>query len=85
MTDTPAGLEVNFFDYQSGVAEEGCVTGDNFVSSNVASGLDRTVPHTIRIMMSFVDGPGNDVVRVYVDGVLEHTGTSWEDYFRECV
>jgi hypothetical protein len=34
--------------------------------------------------MQFFDGPGNDVVRVYVDGVLKHTGTSWEDYFREC-
>jgi hypothetical protein len=34
--------------------------------------------------MLFVDGPGNDVVDVYVDGALRHTGTSWEDYFRDC-
>ncbi len=33
--------------------------------------------------MDFVDGPANDVVKVYVDGVLRHTGTSWEDYFRD--
>ena len=84
MKDTPAGLEVNFFDYQSGAVEAGCVTGDNFISSNVASGLDRTVPHTIKITMQFVDGPANDIVKVYVDGILKHTGTSWEDYFREC-
>jgi hypothetical protein len=32
--------------------------------------------------MKFVDGVKNDVVKVYVDGVLKHTGTSWEDYFR---
>lgn len=84
MADTPSGLEVNFYDYQSGAVEEECVTGENFVFTNVASGLDRSVPHTIRITMNFIDGPGNDVVQVYVDGVLEHTGTSWEDYFREC-
>jgi hypothetical protein len=32
--------------------------------------------------MDFVDGPSNDVVRVYVDGSLRHTGTSWENYYR---
>ena len=34
--------------------------------------------------MDFVDGPSNDVVKVYVDGTLRHTGTSWEDFFRWC-
>ena len=34
--------------------------------------------------MDFVDGPRNDVVRVFVDGALRHVGTSWEDYFRWC-
>jgi hypothetical protein len=91
MADTPTGLEVNFFDYQdnapfgTAVGDPlGCGAEDDFVFSNVASGLDRTVPHTIRITMEFVDGPRNDVVKVYVDGVLGHTGTSWEDYFRYC-
>jgi len=32
--------------------------------------------------MQFVEGPANDIVKVSVDGVLVHTGTSWEDYFR---
>ncbi len=27
-------------------------------------------------------GPGNDVVKVYVDGVLKKTGTTWENYYR---
>jgi hypothetical protein len=77
MTDTPGGLDVNFFDVQ------GTENPANFVGpTNVASGLDRTVPHTIRITMDFVDGPSNDVVRVYVDGALKHTGTSWENYYR---
>ena len=77
MTDTPDGLDINFFDVQ------GTDDPANFVGpTSVASGLNRTVPHTIRITMDFVDGPSNDVVKVYVDGALRHTGTSWENYFR---
>ena len=77
MADTPDGLDINFFDVQ------GTDNPANFVGpTSVASGLDRTVPHTIRITMDFVDGPSNDVVRVYVDGALRHTGTSWENYYR---
>ncbi len=76
MTDTGgAGLEVNFSDYQHGI---GFVT-----TNNVASGLSRTTAHTIKVQMDFVDGIANDVVRVYVDGELVHTGTSWEDYYRD--
>jgi len=75
MADTAGGLAVNFYDYQTAVGD--------FVLTPVATGLDRTVPHTIKITMDFVDGAANDIVKVYVDGVLEHTGTSWEDYFRE--
>ncbi|HSW87586.1 MAG TPA: hypothetical protein VLG12_00310 [Candidatus Saccharimonadales bacterium] len=76
MADTPTGLEVNFYDVQ------GTDNPANFVESNVVSGLDRTVPHTIRITMDFIPGDSNDVVNVYVDGVLKHTGTSWENYYR---
>jgi hypothetical protein len=77
MTDTPEGLDINFFDVQ------GTDNPANFVGpTSVASGLDRTVPHTIKITMDFVEGPSNDVVRVYVDGALRHTGTSWENYYR---
>ncbi|HEY0099934.1 MAG TPA: thrombospondin type 3 repeat-containing protein [Pyrinomonadaceae bacterium] len=75
MLDTPSGLEVNFFDYQRGQ--------NDFVQTNLTSGLSRAVPHTIKLTMNFVDGDSNDVVRVYVNGVLEHTGTSWEDYYRD--
>jgi hypothetical protein len=75
MTDTPTGLAVNFYDYQHSALD--------FIESNVASNLDRTVPHTIKVSMDFYDGPANDVVKVYVDGKLKHTGTSWEDYFRD--
>lgn len=83
MTDTPAGINVNFNDYQRGLGNT-CASGLNFVQTAIASGLDRATPHTIRIEMDFVDGIANDVVRVYIDGILRHTGTSWEDYFRDC-
>ncbi len=86
MADTPSGLAVNFYDYQDGAVEPAgtCVTGGNFVFTSVASGLDRSVPHTVKVTMDFIDGPNNDVVKVYVDGVLKHTGTSWEGYFNYC-
>ncbi|HJS27903.1 MAG TPA: right-handed parallel beta-helix repeat-containing protein [Actinomycetota bacterium] len=82
--DTSGGLEVDFADYQSGLNETGCTLGSNFVTTTVASGLDRSVPHSLRLEMDFLDGEANDAVEVYVDGALVHTGTSWEDYFREC-
>jgi uncharacterized repeat protein (TIGR01451 family) len=84
MTDSSTGLGVDFTDYESGVNEAGCATGANFVTTPVATGLSRTSPHTIKLTMDFVNGSANDVVRVYVDGTLVHTGTSWEDYYREC-
>ncbi len=77
MQDTPSGLQVNFFDVQ------GTTDPANFVGSTVvAAGLDRTIPHTIKISVDFLNGPSNDVVRVYVDGVLLLTGTTWENYYR---
>ncbi len=82
MADTPSGLEVNFYDYDRDL-DPTCVA-NAFVFTNLASGLSRAVPHTIKITMQFVDGIDNDIVNVYVDGVLKHTGQSWEDYFRDC-
>ncbi|MBI3504286.1 MAG: hypothetical protein HY059_05550 [Proteobacteria bacterium] len=75
MSDLSDGLAVGFVE-RSNVAAPG-----DFIYTMVARGLDRRVPHTIRLTMDFVDGPSNDVVRVYVDGELRHTGTSWENYY----
>jgi hypothetical protein len=80
MSDTEGGLQVDFYDVQNSTSGLGTVA--NFVMTNVASNLDRTVPHTIKIEMDFVDGPSNDGVTVTVDGTYSVTGTSWEDYFR---
>ena len=52
-----------------------------FLRSTVARGLDRQRAHVIRLSMDVLDGPGNDIVRVYVDGILRRTGTSWETYY----
>src|SRR5882762_8917854 len=95
MRDTSTGLSIDFIEYQDNApygsygsplsAAAGCGPEDDFVLTTVASGLNRTRPHTIRLTMDFVDGPRNDVVKVYVDGTLRHTGGSWEDYFRWCM
>jgi hypothetical protein len=82
MADRPDGLAVTFYDYQRGATVDPCGLPP-FVCTDVATGLDRTKPHRIRLTMEFVDGESNDVVKVYVDGKLVHTGTSWEDYFRD--
>ncbi len=44
--------------------------------------LDHGVAYSIGFSVDFRDGPANDVVKIYVDGVLVHTGTTWEDYYR---
>ncbi len=56
-------------------------TESNFREYDIAT-LDRTRAHSIAFSIDFVDGPANDVVKIYIDGVLEHTGTTWEDYYR---
>lgn len=74
--DTADGIDVNFYDVQS--------TGDPAVFSQtmVADNLDRTAVHTAKFVIQFVDGSSNDIVEIYIDGTLVHTGTTWENYFR---
>lgn len=93
--DQADGIHVYFNDYRDvapiGTAiypwtpstpNPGCDVGDDFIESDIAT-LSRSV-HTFKFVMDFVDGPRNDVVKIYIDGVLKTTGTSWEDYFRFC-
>jgi hypothetical protein len=56
-------------------------TQATFNESDIAT-LDRSHAHTIMFSLTFVPGAANDVVRVYIDGVLKATGTTWEDYYR---
>ena len=74
--DGTSGINVYFYDVQ------GTSNPANFVETQVASGLDRTIKHTIKLTMDTIDGESNDVVNVYIDGTLVHTGTSWENYYR---
>ncbi len=78
INDAPGGLEV----LASEVIDNGSGNDAVFTSVPVAAGLSRAVAHTLRIEITFVNGPANDVVNVYVDGVLEHTGGTWEQYYR---
>lgn len=74
--DSVSGVNVIFYDVQ------GTSNPANFVPTQVATNLDRSVPHTVKLTMDVKDGPSNDVVKVWIDGTLVHTGTSWENYYR---
>ena len=75
-SDETDGLKVVFYDVQ------GTSNPASFVPTEIATGLDRSLVHNVRLVMDVVDGPSNDVVEVYLNGSLVHTGTSWENYYR---
>jgi len=83
MRHTATNLELEFVDVQ-GVDPPStptpCLSCANFVTTQLGT-FSPAVPHTVRLTMQFVDGPGNDIVKVFVDGALVHTGGSWEDYY----
>src|SRR3989338_736028 len=76
--DETDGIHVIFYDVTNPTHT---TNATSFNLSEIAT-LDRSVPHTVKLTMDFVDGPDNDVVQVYIDGTLIHTGTSWENYYR---
>jgi len=73
--DSPTGIRINFFDVQG--------TGNpaNFVET-VLGTFARDQIHRIKLVFEPRDGASNDIVGVCVNGVLEHVGTSWENYYR---
>ena len=88
--DTPTGWTLFFDDYKDAAPfgtsmslPTGCGAEDDFVETVIASSVSRGV-HNLRFSLDLIAGSRNDVVRVYLDGSLIHTGTSWEDYFRYC-
>jgi hypothetical protein len=71
--DAVNGLNLQFYDTDS--------TG-NFVFQQLTTNLDRSVWHRVDMDITFVDGPHNDIVQVFLDGQLVVTGTTWEDFDR---
>jgi hypothetical protein len=89
--DSASGWNIFFDDYQDapplgsgGNLDNGCGVEDNFIETQIATGLTRAVPHTLSFVMDLIPGPHNDIVTVLLDGNAVHTGTSWEDYYRYC-
>jgi len=83
--DQSDGVHVIFVD----VTDKGPLgTAATFNPDVAIATLARARSHAVRFEIAFVDGPGgadgvgNDVVRIFVDGALKHTGTTWENYYR---
>ena len=76
--DRSDGVHVFFDD----VTDNGPIgTVATFNETDIAT-LSRTKAHSIRFEISFKNGPGNDVVKVFIDGKKTITGTTWENYYR---
>ena len=73
--DDVTGIKVYFDDVQ------GATNPANFVEVLVGT-LNRERLTESSSTLDTVNGPSNDVVKVYIDNVLVHTGTSWENYYR---
>ena len=76
--DQADGVHV-FFDDATNPGPVGHET--SFNEDDIAT-LSRTSAHTITFSMSFRPGPGNDWVKVTIDGSTKIVGTTWEDYYR---
>jgi hypothetical protein len=76
--DLSDGVHVYFDD----VTDTGPLGAPADFNERVIGTLSRTTSHTIRMTIDFNDGPGNDVVQVFIDGSLAATGGTWEDYYR---
>lgn len=58
-------------------------------ATTIATGLSYTATHTVEMTIDFVDGVstvgtdvyGNDVLKIYLNGTLIHTDTTWEAYY----
>jgi hypothetical protein len=77
--DAPGGLDVWYADTPDPTLDGSSV---NFENTLIADALPRTGAYRIRLEIDFVEGPDNDVARVFIDDVLVHTGESWENYYR---
>jgi hypothetical protein len=77
--DQDNGIHVFFVDVHD---PTGICPDSAFAETDIAT-VDRAA-HIFKFVIDFVDGPHNDVVRIYIDDSLKKVGTSWEDYYRYC-
>jgi hypothetical protein len=72
LADNGTSLQLSFYD----------VVNDVFMSSSpIISGLAYDEWHKVEMYIEFVDGPENDIVSIFVNNALVHTGTTWESYY----
>jgi hypothetical protein len=76
--DQADGVHVFFDD----VVNKGPVGTDSTFREYDIATLSRSTSHLIQFSMELKDGAANDTVKIYIDGKLVKTGTSWEDYYR---
>jgi hypothetical protein len=76
--DQADGVHVFFSD----VTNPGPVGHASDFSDEDIATLSRDRAHSIRFSITFKSGPGNDVVRIYIDGNEAKRGTTWENYYR---
>lgn len=75
------GLVHVFFDdvnQPTNCGTSGCA---NFQEKEIASFAPGTT-HTFKFAIDLIPNASNDVVKIYEDGALITTGTTWEDYYR---
>lgn len=72
--DQTDGIHVYFDDVS------GTTSPVNFNESEIA--ILTRAPHTVKFVIDYNTGASNDVVKVYIDGALQITGTTWENYYR---
>ena len=76
--DQANGVHVFFDD----VTDNGPLpTVATFNEKDIAT-LSRATAHSIQFEINFKNGPGNDVVKIFIDGKKTITGTTWENYYR---
>ena len=74
MRDTDEGIRVDLSDASG--------AGGKFVTHH-AGVLSREEPHTIRFWIKVIEGPANDLMRLFIDGEdLGDCFTTWEGYYR---
>jgi hypothetical protein len=74
--DSASGINVYFDDVI------GTTSPVAFRNTQIATNLTRATSHTIKFVMDFLEGASNDIVQIFIDGTLAHTGTSWENFYR---